>query len=71
MIRRLVFPVACSLVMLVKPASATEIEVIKDIPYLGERRAEKMDAYLPPKEGFARPLPVVIWIHGGGWIGGR
>lgn len=69
MIRRIVFSAACCLMMFVKPAVAAEIEVIRDIPYLGEGRAEKMDAYLPKQE-FKRPLSVVIWIHGGGWIGG-
>ena len=69
MIRRIVFFAACSLLVLVKPAFGAEIEIIKDIPYLGEGRAEKMDAYLPKKDS-KRPLPVVIWIHGGGWMTG-
>jgi acetyl esterase/lipase len=42
----------------------------KDIPYLGEARAETLDAYLPPPS-FARPVPAVVLIHGGGWGGGR
>jgi acetyl esterase/lipase len=29
-----------------------------------------MDAYLPP-DSFARPVPAVVYIHGGGWTGGR
>jgi acetyl esterase/lipase len=39
---------------------------IKDIPYLGEDRAEKMDAWLPP-DIYERPVPAVLLIHGGGW----
>ena len=50
-------------------ASAGEIEIRKDIPFLGPDRKEKMDAYLPATDA-ARPAPVVIWIHGGGWVGG-
>lgn len=40
--------------------------VLRDIPYLGPDRAEKMDAYLPP-DRFQRPTPAVLLIHGGGW----
>lgn len=39
---------------------------LSDIPYLGSDRAEKLDVYLPP-DSFARPLPAVLLIHGGGW----
>jgi acetyl esterase/lipase len=38
----------------------------KDIIFLEEGRAEKMDAYLPAAE-FPRPLPAILMIHGGGW----
>ena len=69
MIRRIVFSAACCLLTLVKPVDAGEVEVIKDIPYLGADRAEKMDAYLPKEKG-EHPRPVVIWIHGGGWMTG-
>lgn len=41
----------------------------RDIPFLGPDRAEAMDAYLPD-EAFTRPLPAVLWIHGGGWKSG-
>ena len=46
-----------------------EITVLHDVPYLGEEREEKLDAYLPSKE-FDRPVPAVVLIHGGGWGGG-
>lgn len=48
---------------------AGEIRIEKDIPFLGDGRTEKMDAYLPAEET-KRPVPAVIWIHGGGWISG-
>lgn len=41
----------------------------KDISFLGADRKERMDAYLPP-ERFTRPVPAVVFIHGGGWTGG-
>jgi acetyl esterase/lipase len=40
-----------------------------DIPYLGEERAEKMDAYLPSGSG-EQPVPGVVLVHGDGWTEG-
>lgn len=40
-----------------------------DVHYLDEGRAEKLDVYLPEKDGGA-PRPVMVMIHGGGWQGG-
>lgn len=42
------------------------VTVISDVDYLVPARAEKLDIYLPPP-AFARPLPAVLLIHGGGW----
>lgn len=55
--------------VMVFPTAWAGIKIEKDVPYLGPDRAEKMDVYLPdtPAE---RPFPVVIWIHGGGWVSG-
>lgn len=50
--------------------AADSVQVQKDIAFLGPDRKEKMDAYLPV-ETFSRPRPAVIFIHGGGWSGGR
>ena len=44
-----------------------EVRVQKDIAYLDETRAEKVDVYLPPEN---HPAPAVLLIHGGGWTGG-
>ncbi len=43
-------------------------EVKRNIPYV-EKADERqvLDVYAPPK---AKNLPVVFWIHGGGWQGG-
>lgn len=42
----------------------------KDISYIPDGdEAQKLDLYLPEKAA-DKPLPLVVHIHGGGWIGG-
>lgn len=55
--------------LLLSSISANAVQVIKDVPYLGPDREEKLDIYLPD-ESFERPIPAVLLIHGGGWRGG-
>jgi acetyl esterase/lipase len=45
------------------------VKALKDLAYVksGHER-QKLDLYLPEKG--AEPLPVIVWIHGGGWQGG-
>ncbi len=45
-----------------KPPGITEK---LDIPYASASELEKLDVFAPPK---ARDCPVVIFVHGGGWI---
>lgn len=50
------------------PAQETDlsVEAIRNIEYARpEGFSLKMDLYIP--KGVARPMPVVMWIHGGGW----
>lgn len=49
-------------------AQAVEPKVTRDIPYVekGHER-QVLDVYSPPD---AKRLPVVFWIHGGGWQAG-
>jgi acetyl esterase/lipase len=43
-------------------------KVHRDLPYVPNATArQKLDLYVPPVSG---KLPLVIWIHGGGWRGG-
>jgi acetyl esterase/lipase len=43
----------------------------KDLQYvLGGDEAQRLDLYLPETSG-GQPLPLVVWIHGGGWRGGN
>ncbi len=60
------------LLLLMLPAlvHASNVSFQKDVAYLGPDRAEKMDVYTPKGESDG-PRPAVLWIHGGGWVGGN
>ena len=56
------------LIASVVPTSAHAQEVKRDIPYTKNAdKLQTLDVYSPSK---AKGLPVVFWIHGGGWQGG-
>jgi acetyl esterase/lipase len=43
--------------------------VLRDMAYVADgHERQKLDLYLPRAE---QPLPVVIWVHGGAWLGGN
>jgi len=46
----------------------TDATIIKDIPYATQSNAQKLDIYLPA--GVAKPYPVIVWIHPGGFFEG-
>jgi arylformamidase len=58
-------PTSALLLALAFPFNAEAPNVKRDIPYVekGDER-QVLDVYAPPK---AKNLPVVFWIHGGGW----
>ncbi len=65
-------PLLASFSLLCAAASAADTPTIKltaaDIPYGDPANPrQKVDIYAPPN---ANNLPVVFWIHGGGWQGG-
>ncbi len=51
------------------PQSHDGIRVVKNVPYLGADRDEKLDLYLPAESDDER-RPAIVIIHGGGWHGG-
>jgi acetyl esterase/lipase len=60
--------VSCFLIAIACFASAHAQEVKRDIPYVKNAdKLQTLDVYSSPK---AKNLPVVFWIHGGGWQGG-
>jgi len=54
----------------IKEAIPEETLVQLDIPYASDTlKKHTLDLYIPKHTG--NSLPLVIWIHGGGWIGGN
>ncbi len=52
-----------------KPALPEGARVERDLEYVaGGHERNKLDLYLPAKA--ERPLPVIVWIHGGAWLAG-
>lgn len=55
-----------------KPAATPPgVTAHRDIPYVanGDKR-QQLDLYLPKNAKPGAPLPLIIWIHGGGWNAG-
>ncbi len=51
------------------PDDVREMEVRRDIAYVPEGHPrQRLDLYLP--KNARRPLPLIVWIHGGAWMGG-
>jgi len=58
----------CS-VLTVSAQESGNVRVLKDLPYVRDgHERQKLDLYLPLNA--QAPLPLVIWIHGGGWQNG-
>ncbi len=45
------------------------VKAIRDLAYDTHGKSNTLDLYLPEKSD--APLPLVIWIHGGAWLGGN
>jgi len=45
------------------------VKILRDLPYVeGGHERNRLDLYLP--ERATGPLPLIVWIHGGAWLGG-
>ena len=51
-------------------AGADQVQIVRDIAFLGPNRKEKLDLYLPPKTNRLQTRPAILIVHGGGWHGG-
>ncbi|MCX2452114.1 alpha/beta hydrolase [Pedobacter sp. PLR] len=48
-----------------------DVSAIVDQQYIPQEKAAKLDVYYPSSvTGTAQLLPVIVWIHGGGWVAG-
>jgi len=48
-----------------------KVEIRFDQPYAGtDNKFQMLDLYLPKIRADDKPLPIVVFIHGGGWSGG-
>jgi acetyl esterase len=45
-----------------------DIEEQRDLAYLPNERSARLDVYRPARH--SNPLPVVVWVHGGGFMSG-
>lgn len=56
---------------LVRQRFADRVDARFDVPYAGnENPRQQLDLFLPKERADERPLPLVVFIHGGGWSGG-
>jgi acetyl esterase/lipase len=47
------------------------VRIERDIAYVADGDpSQRLDLYLPEHPGSDKPLPLLIWVHGGGWLGG-
>ena len=53
-----------------RPRLPVGVTAHRDLEYVkGGHARNKLDLYLPEKAG--GPLPVIVWVHGGAWLGGN
>ena len=68
--KRFSFSIAIALsFVLAAQAQMAGVNALRDLVYVeGGHERQKLDLYLPEKaEG---PLPLIVWVHGGGWQNG-
>lgn len=53
-----------------KHKPSAPVKVISDQQYEQGNNRAMLDIYLPESTGQSKPLPVVIWVHGGAWVSG-
>ena len=52
-----------------------DVRILRDLEYVpGGHERNKLDLYLPkqlaPQARTSGPLPLIVWVHGGAWLGG-
>lgn len=54
----------------VLPPAPEGVVIHQDVQYLAPDRTEKLDLYLPANRPKDVRSPAIVFIHGGGWVGG-
>jgi len=45
--------------------------ILRDLAYIPDgHERQKLDLYLPGQNEGGGPLPLIVWVHGGAWLGG-
>ena len=53
------------------PRAPQGVKVLRDLPYAAtDNQRQTLDLVLPENRATEKPLPMVVWIHGGGWRNG-
>lgn len=52
------------------PPIPSDVTVQRDLPYLGPDRSERLDLYQYASRKPGERAPGIVFIHGGGWVGG-
>lgn len=60
---------AAALALTARAADPT-VRLDKDVAFLAPDRTEKLDVYQPATRPAGTRSPALVWIHGGGWMGG-
>jgi acetyl esterase/lipase len=51
-------------------AEPAAVRVVTEVEFLEPGRTQRLDLYLPANASPARPVPALVWVHGGGWTTG-
>jgi len=55
-----------------RPPDLSQMTVLRDIEYVpGGHERQKLDLYLPKEADPSGKRPLLVWIHGGAWLGGN
>jgi acetyl esterase/lipase len=54
-----------------RPADPANVTVLRDLEYVpGGHERQRLDLYLPKEADPSGKTPLIVWIHGGAWLGG-
>ncbi len=55
-----------------QPPDLSRMTVLRDLAYVpGGHERQKLDLYLPAEADPSGKRPLIVWVHGGAWLGGN